>query len=233
MFQKEIMSPDEAAAIVKNATLIARANIADKISQRPFSVQVQTLTLTSARLSTDPYKISTSFKSLYIQDATDINVYVNVRFNTRDSIQGSFTMKKNDSIILDEPTNEAFLDWPAQSAKTITLVIFTDAAFMSGSQISVTGGGVSIVDGSAFTQSVVTLVASTATSVFASDSNRKMGTIENISGADLFVGASTVTGSGATRGYRIPTGATFQWRNTQQLYAWSAAGGDVFLMVEN
>lgn len=233
MFQKEIMSPEEAAAIVKNATLIARANIADKISQRPFSVQVQTLTLTTAVLETNPYKISTSFKSLYIQDATDVYVSINVRFNSRDTVQGSFSMKKNDAITLDEPTNEAYLHWSAQSGKTITLVIFTDAAFQSGSQISVTGGGVSIVDGSTITGPTrVVLGAATAGIIAPANTLRKKCTLQNKTGASLYIGDSTVTGSGATEGIEIVDKGIIYWQNTGALYGFSTAGGNVHYVEE-
>lgn len=232
MFQKELMTPDEAAAIVKNAATLARATIADKSSQRPFSVQVQTINLTTAQLETNPYRISTSFKSIYVSDATDINVSVNLRFNTRDSIQGAVPIRKNDSIVLDEPTNEAYLHWSAQSGKTLTLVIFTDAAFQSGSQISVSGGGVSINDGTSVAATTqVTLVATTAAAVVPANTSRKNCLVQNNSGTDLYLsGASTVTNAGATRGIKIPDGGIYEYRNTAILYGYSVAGGDVNYM---
>jgi len=229
MFQKELMTPDEAAAIVKNAATLARATIADKSSQRPFSVQVQTIDLGTACLDTNPYKISTSFKSIYIQDATDVNVYVNIRFNSRDTLQGAFAMKKNDAVVLDEPTNEAFLHWPQQSGKTLTIVIFTDAAFMSGSQISVSGGGVSISDGTAVSAAATTtLVAATAAIVAPALSTRKVTYIENATGAPIYIGGtSAVAASGANRGIKLEDGEKYEYRNTAALYAISTPGGAV------
>lgn len=233
MFNKEIMSPEEAALIVQQANLVSRAFIADQIAQRPFSVQIETIDLSIAQLSTSPKHIRGQFRSIYIQDATDVNVEIQVRLGSMDSVQSAFTMKKNDSISLSQPLNDMFLHWDAQTSKSITIVKFTDAEFKSGSQISVTGGGVSIVDGSGFTQEVKSLAAGVAEEIFPQDSNRKMGTLENFSTSDIFVGPSTVTDSGSTRGYKISAGATFQWRNTQSLYAYCANAVDVLLMVES
>lgn len=233
MFEKEIMSPEEAALIVKNATLISRASIADQIAQRPFSVQVQTLTLTTAVLETNPYEIKSSFRSLYIQDATDVLVSINVKLGSRDSVQAAFSMKKNDAISSSVPITGAFLHWSAQSGKTITLVVFTDAEFKSGSQISVTGGGVSIVDGSTITGPTrVTLAATTAAVIAPAYALRKKCTLQNKTGASLYIGDSTVTSSGATEGIEIPDKGLIYWQNTGALYGYSVAGGNVHYVEE-
>jgi hypothetical protein len=141
-------------------------------------------------------------------------------------------MKQNDSFVLDEPISEMYLHWTAQPGRTITLAIFTSAQFNSGSQISVTGGGVSLVEGSSFTQSVQTLVAATALEIFPTDTTRKLGTFQNNTGSNVWVGPSTVTNAGASLGYQVAPGASFQWRNTSNIYAYSVLGGNILVMTE-
>lgn len=230
---KEILTPEEAAMIVQNARLIDRASIADALAQRPFSVQVQTITLTTAQLETNPYEIKSSFKSIYIQDATDVLTTIQVKLGSRDTLQGAFQMKKNDAISSSIPITGAFLHWSAQTAKTITLVIFTDVEFKSGSQISVTGGGVSIVDGSTITGPTrVVLGAATAGIIAPANTLRKKCTLQNKTGASLYIGDSTVTGSGATEGIEIVDKGIIYWQNTGALYGFSTAGGNVHYVEE-
>lgn len=229
----EFINPEIAAQIVQQSNLIAKASVADQLAQRPFSVQKEVFDLSTAKLDTAPHHIRGQFKSLYIQAATDTLAYIEVKLGSRDTTQSPFNMKLNDSVSMDLPMSEAFLSWPAQAGKTLTLIKFSDARFESGSQISVTGGGVSIVDGSSFTNERVDLTAATAVLVASSDSTRKKATITNNSPADVWFGASSVSNTGANLGIRVPTGGILVWQNTAALYAYSvlASAGDVGLHV--
>lgn len=229
---KEVMTAEKAALILSNFNELIDAGLFNKINKVPFSVQKIVIDLSTAKNESAPYIINIPFKSFYVQDATDVNVSANIRIISTDSIQSSFKIKQNDSWRSDQIINQCSLDWAAQSGKSLTIVFFVDGIFESGSQISVTGGGVSIVNGSSFTQAVQTLAAATAAEVFASDSTRKVGTIQNNSGASIWVGASTVTASGATLGYEVLNGSTYEWRNTAALWAISTAGGDILKMSE-
>lgn len=231
--EREILTPDEVALILKSADLVKRARIFEGTTQKPFGVQTITLDLTTAVLSTNPYKIRFPFRSLFVRDATDVYVSVNLQPQSQDSYQSSFAMTKNDGWVADYPVTEAYLYWSAQSGKTITLVFFTDSAFKSGSQISVTGGGVSIVEGSAITGPIrVALSAATAAIIAPALSTRKVAVIQNKTGASLYVGDSTVTASGATEGIEIPDDGIIYWRNTAGLYGYSTAGGNVHRLEE-
>lgn len=223
----QIMTADQAAMILDKFNEIQRARIFEGNTQRPFSVQKMTIDLTTARLSTQPYKIGFPFKSLYVQTATDVYATVNVKLLTQDSSQSSFPMKLNDSFNNEFPIAEAYLDWDAQAGKTITLIFFLDSEFRSGSQISVTGGGVSIVDGSSILLGTVTLAAATAAVIAPADSLRKVATIQNKTGAVLYVGDSSITNGGATEGINIQPDGIITWRNTGALYGYSVAGGKV------
>lgn len=226
------MTSEIAKAILMDMKLQRRAEIFDGTTVNPFEVQSLTLDLSTARLSTDPLLIGFPFRSLFMRSATDNSVAVTFRPQTRDSFQSGVDLKLNDSLDFDIQQSGGYLSWAAQSGKSITIVFFVNARFVSGSQVSQTAGGVAIVDGSSFTRTVTTLAAATATSILSTDTTRKISNIQNNTGASIFVGDSTITGSGATVGYEVAAGSTFQWRNTAQLYAYSVAGGPILLLTE-
>lgn len=229
---REILTPQDAAQIVQQLALASRASVADQIAQRPFSVQIETVDLSTARTISDPKKISGQFRSIYIQSATDTIANIQVIFGSRDSVQSAFSMRQNDSVSMDLPVSEAYIYWAAQAGKTLTFVTFTNARFESGSQISVSGGGVSINEGSTVGAATrVTLVAATAAIIAAQNTSRKTCLIQNNTGGDLFIsGTSAVTNTGATRGITLSSGAIYEYKNTGALYGYSVGGGDVTTM---
>lgn len=222
---KEIFTPEIAKAIVDQANRVSKASIFEGSTQKPFKIQRIDLTLTTAQLATNPYKIGFPFKSVYICSASDVLANVSLLPETQDSYQSAIPLKQNDSWTTDEPVSGAFLYWSAQTTKTISILFFIDSEFRSGSQISQTGGGVAIIDGSSFTQSAVALTAATATLVMAGDTTRKSISVQNNTGADVWFGNSTVSNTGANLGQRVAAGGIFVWRNTSALYGYSVAGG--------
>lgn len=222
---REILSKNIADSILNAADQIKKAAIFEGTTQRPFKIQRVDLTLTTAVLSTQPFKVGFPFRSVYVCEATDVLANVNLLPETQDSYQSAIPLKQNDAWVSDEPISNGFLYWSAQSGKTISLLFFVDSEFSSGSQISVTGGGVSIVEGSSFSTSVVDLTAATATLVIAANTARKLVSIQNNTGADIWMGPSTVTNTGPTLGLRVSAGAIFEWRNTAAIYAYSVGGG--------
>lgn len=224
----EVMTPEFAAQLLSKFQEIQRARIFEGATQRPFSIQLVTLDLSTAILPTRPYKIGFPFKSFYVQNATDVYANVNVKVQMQDSIQSSFPTKLNDSWVNEFPVAEAYLDWSAQAGKTMTIVFFLESEYRSGSQISVTGGGVSIVDGSTITGPTrVTLSAAAAGIIAPADPLRKVASIYNDTGSDVFIGDSTVTNTGATKGIPLANGDVLAWRNTGVLYGYSVAGGNL------
>jgi len=230
----EIMTPEEAAMIVQQANLISRAFVADVIAQRPFSVQIETIDLATAQLETNPKHMRGQFRSVYIQDATDPTAYVNVKIGSRDSVQSAFKMKYNDAFAMNQPQNDLFLHWPAQAGKTLTVVKFTDVEFVSGSQISVSGGGVSINTGTGVTgPTQVVIPAVTATILLPVNTSRKQATLQNKTGASLYIGGATIAAvGGVNEGLEILPGDFFVWTNTGALYGWSVAGGNISYIEE-
>lgn len=231
---KEILTPESAALVMQLANQVRDAAIFQGTTVAPFGVQSITLDLTTARLQTQPYKIGFPFKSVYVSSATDTTVSVNLVPNTQDSYQSSVPFGLNDSWTVDQPVSNAFLFWSAQSGKSITIHFFVDSEFRSGKQISVTGGGVTLVDGSSISGPTrVTLSATTATIIAPALSTRKKCTIQNKTGADLYIGGSTIGAvGGATEGIKIPIDGIIYWQNTGALYGWSVAGGNIHYLEE-
>lgn len=235
MFTKEVMTPHEAAMIVQQLALSARASVMDQISQKPFSVQIETVDLSSARTQANAKKIAGQFRSMYIQSASDTLANIQVVFGSNDSMQSAFTMRQNDAVSMDLPVSEAYIYWTAQAGKTLTFVTFTNAKFESGSQISVAGGGVAISTGTTVVgPTQVVLPAATVTIIIpASTSGRKQVTLQNKTAADLYIGGSTLGAIGsANEGLKIGNDGFVVWTNTAALYGFSTAGGNVSYIEE-
>lgn len=228
-----MMDQDTANAILQSANDTLKARILTGINSSLFEVQKVVIDLTSARLETNPYEIKFPFKSFWVQDATDSNVSVSFKPGTVDQYQSAFEIQKNDSWSSDYPTTAAFLHWSAQSGKSITIIFFVSSEFKSGTQQTVTSGGVSITNGDAISTAVVTLAAATAAAAFAASTTRKRGLLQNNSGASIWIGPSTVTNSGATLGLEVQAGDTYAHNNASALYAYSVAGGDVLAFTES
>ena len=221
----DLFSRQDASDLVAAASRLDRARIADQSATRPFSVQQIVLDLSTACDRTQPYRIGFPFKSLFVQDASDVFANVSCVLGSNDSLQSPFKLKHNASIEMDHPVNEAFLFWEAQAGKSMTLIAFVEARFRTGSQISVSGGGVSINDGSTATLSSATLAATTATEIAAADTQRKKASIYNDTGDTLYLGPdNTVTDS---TGIPLADGNIIYWQNTAALYGYSVAGGDI------
>lgn len=204
---------------------------------RPVSQYRLTLTstdLTTARTSANPLRVNVPFTSYIVEAATDTNtnVYLAPSSDSIVSLSNYKLIKLNDSAEYSRTQNDCFLYWPAQSGATMTIVFFVDVAFRPGSQISVTAGGVSITEGSAFSNSVITLAAATAGILCPSSTSRKVASFENETGADMWLGSSSVTNTGSTKGQVLHPGGRFSWKNSAPLYGYSVAGGDVVVMEE-
>lgn len=236
MEQRKLFTPEAVAAMLSSGYDQKGAEIANLISQKPFSVQTLRIDLTTAGTfnARDVRRVGFAFKSFWVNDASDVNVTVDMKVNSLDETQSSFPIRKNDAAVSSSFFSDAFFAWEAQSGKFMELTIFTDAEYRSGSQISVTGGGVTLNDGSTVTGPTrVTLSATTATVIAPADGTRKLATLQNKTGADLYIGGSTIGAvGGANEGIKIPSDGIFYFRNTGALYGWSVAGGNVHRVEE-
>lgn len=185
-----------------------------------------------ARAENDPLLVNFSFRSVYVQTATDPAALIFLKPVTKEDLQPAIEFNIKDSWSVDHQISKAHLHWPAQPGKTITLMFFPQSEFKSGSQLSVNSGGFTLNDGSAFTVTNLALPQLLATQIVPSNFNRKVATIKNETVGSIFIGASNVTDAGATRGIEITPTETFQWRNTSALYAYGLAAGNVQILEE-
>ncbi|KYG65268.1 hypothetical protein AZI87_11985 [Bdellovibrio bacteriovorus] len=184
--------------------------------------------LSAARAENNPLAVDFPFKSVFVENATDASVQVYLRATSKEDHQTAFLFKMRDSWTIEYQVPRAYLHWAAQPGKTATLVFFPDSEFRSGSQLSVTSGGVSVSDGSVVNTPVsVTLAAGVAAVIVPQNLDRKVALIENKTGSDIWIGGPAVSNAGANEGIRIASGERLEYRNTGDLYGYSVGGGKV------
>jgi hypothetical protein len=214
LLQRELVQGDQTL----DQAYITRAKV-----ERPQTIQRVTFPLDAAQSEYGPKEINFPFKSFFVESASDPNTYVYVRPNTKDEVQSYFKVSNRDSWTVEKPIAQAFIHWPAQAGKSITIVFFSDAEFRSGSQQSVSSGGVSINEGSSITDGNVTLVAATPKKIFDQNFNRKVATWYNDLGAVARVGGSSLVS--ATLGIPVPPGGIYVSKNTAEIWAYCSVGG--------
>lgn len=224
--QKNI-TPQLARELFDRVTAIERAVLAINGSDPSPDAKRITYDLGTAQDENNPREYLAPFKSVYVESITDSSTSLYLKPNSRDVANEGILLKQGDVINWDYPQAKAFLHWAAQSGKTVTLIFFRSATFKSGRLISVNSGGVSVSEGSSGALASVLLPATTATIIVPANTDRKVATIQNQTGADLWVGDSTVTSSGATQGIKISDGGIISWKVTGALYGYSVAGGRV------
>lgn len=229
---KPVLTPELARLILEDIKQKADAQLLTTSVESPARVHLIEFDLTTEKLETSPFEVGFPWKSAYVIDGSDINAEISLKPITRDTYQKAIPLKLNSTLNFDSQIPRSFLHWEAQSGKSLTILFLVDGSFKTGQIISANGGGVSINDGASFDISKVALTAATATQIVGSDGLRKKVTIQNKTGASVWLGASTVTNSGATEGIELGAGDSATYRNTSALYGYSVAGGDVVIMEE-
>ena len=213
-----------ARALVEAANQLDSANALLSTVDRMPEVQKLSIRLDQARTSANPFPVNFPFRSVFVASATDATTRVTLRPNSIDGYQDGLPIGLRDSFVLPFQSAAGFLTWDAQPGKTIDLYFFVTGEFRSGSQIQLTAGGVSIIDGAFATEANLTTVATTVLQVFAQDFLRKKGTIQNNTGGSVWIGATNaVSNTGVNRGFEIKPGEVYFYRNTAALYAYPAA----------
>lgn len=223
------MDRSTADALVTRQRELGQAQVVHGMANRDKEILRIPLDLSVERTIDKPFRIGFPFRCLFFETANSPAGYFFLRPTSDDSSQSHVRVNYRDSWSISGQVPQAFLHWPAQPGVKAELVLFTDSDFRSGSQISITAGGVAVSEGaSASLLTPLTLAAATATEILPQDILRKVGVIENATGGVLFIGAdNTVTDSGATEGMSVLPGDRIIWRNTGALWAYSVAGGKV------
>jgi hypothetical protein len=226
----ETMDAQLARFVLDKAREVDQAKLFENTTQRPFHFYQIVYALDTATKAGQEIKIGFPFKGITVRQATDSTCSVNIRIGAQDAINPDIQLRQNDAINFDEPINEAYLSWSAQTGKSITLLFAIDAVLNIGVATTAITGGIFQQDGTAAAAiASVTLSAATAAAIAPALSTRKTCTLVNNTGATIYLGGdSTVTAdTTATGGIPVPAGSTFLWRNTAALYAISTPGGIV------
>ncbi len=216
--------------------------IQDLVGRRPKPFTKYEIDLTTARAATDAFVIASVGRAFQVGFYTTTDTakvpltsqLVEIRVNENLS-ELEFDGRHGTGYRGD--FEKLYLSWAAQSGVTLQLIVFhfDETPWMNFDGIitgSVTAASPKIIDGTAFTRTVTTLVAATATSVLAVSTSRIVDTIQNNTGAVLYVGETGITDAGATQGYQVAAGASFQWRNGAALFCYSTAGGNITVLKE-
>ena len=216
----------ELRQVIKDFLLKQSAAIRYSSDANPFSMQRIVLDLTTARVEGDPFRIGFPITGLHVESATSSSTKVKMSLNapTIDQIRNYKEIKLNDVMQFDKPISGASITWAAQSGQTMTIVVFVDVKFASGSQVSVTSGGVSITEGDAWSHdAAIACNGSTATELLNANTNRKLGVIQNDSAYKLYLGSTSAVTS--TTGLLVEPGQTFETRYTGDVWGIYETGG--------
>lgn len=199
----------------------------------PFTMQRLVLDLTTERAEGNAYKFPMPVTALHVEAASDTQteIRMSVQDNSSIQVQNYKTLKLNDVIRFGRQMSGVQFTWEAQSAKEITIVLFVDVDFQSGSQISVTSGGIALNEGSVSEVEDFAIAVATAVELFDLNVSRFVGKWRNDTGETVWINSDPLALAGGGDGplddgvgYAIPDGEEVVWRNTGILYVWSYIG---------
>ena len=194
--------------------------------------QLYTVDLSTAATESNPFEISFPFKSLWVYSATDTDANANLHLHSKKipNIRHGIPIKKNWSANFPATVATAYLTFAAQTGKYLYIVVQRGGSIDPGLTISQNSGGVTISEGSAAslrTSTGLTLTGGAASIISPADTSRNTETLENHTGATLYLGDANVTGpAGAYPGITFAPGDKFVWKNTAALYAYNP-GSDI------
>ena len=208
-----------------------RAQIAVDRADRPANIIRLNINLNEDYTELSPRKIGYAFRSIYVEHCDNPSAKIKVKPITNEAHQSYFSMGYKDSWAVDRAIPDAYLFWEKQVG-WVTLILFTDSEFNSGSQVSITAGGLSISEGSSAALTNQTLVAATASEILPQNFFRKTATVVNDTGDDIFLGENNTVNATTKKGVPIQNGDSFKWRNSAALYAYSTGGGKLIILEE-
>ncbi len=208
------------------------AQVAIDKATRPLSILEIKIDFSKPVSELAPQRIGHAFKSMYFQNSDNPKNVILVKPSTTDAHQSSFELGYKDVWTVDRTLNDAFIYWPAGQTGTGKLILFTDSNFKSGSQVSITAGGLSISEGSSAALTNQTLTAATASEILPQNFFRKTATVVNDTGDNIFLGENNTVNATTKKGVPIANGDSFKWRNSAALYAYSTGGGKLIVLEE-
>jgi len=222
-----MLNKDQKRALIQAFRDDLSAEIFESDVISPFRVQVYTLDLSTAQSQDVPFQIGFPFKSVAVKNATGGTCSLYMKFDDNQSGVSWTPLNNNDVFRTNRMFSSGYLYWPAQSGVSVTLIVFTDIEYTSGALIN--SGTISVATPSTKTMVRTSVVATTATSILAVNTNRKRSKIQNLTSDIMAVGhnSSVTTVSGANLGIIVQPDETYTHDNTAALYVYCNAAGDV------
>jgi hypothetical protein len=215
-------------AVKRNSQLMLQAwQDYETVRRVEFSSASTVTNLATARDQNQAYAVPFKFKSIRVEKASGADVEVKLIVGKNLSGRDFILLRQNDTINFDYLT-EGWLYWDAQAGETMQILFGIDVEFRQGSLISESTGGVVISEGTDVETAASATVATTAGVLLAADLTRKMSTIQNKSGASIWLGDSTVT---ALTGFELPANAVYEFKNTDALYAIASGASAVDIRI--
>lgn len=222
------VTKEELLQLIETKNKDIASQIYNTAINNPFELQLFTIDLSVARTLANPFEIPFAFKSIAFKDGTTVNSNCSVQFNSKDSGLSSLNFKSNDNLSSDFMFDSAYITNTAQPGQSIVCYVFVKSTFRSGSYIN--SGTVQIAPAAAFNITNPVLAAASATSIIAQNTSRQKFTVQNKTGASVWLGGSTVTNTGATTGLELINGNSVEILSTAQWYAYSVAGAAAGLL---
>lgn len=216
------VTKEELLQLIETKNKEIAAQIYNTAINNPFELQVFPIDLSVVRTLANPFVIPFAFKSIAFKNGTTAQSNCNVQFNSQDSGLSSLNFTSNDNLSSDFMFDSGYITNTAQPGQSIVCYVFTKSSFRSGSYIN--SGTVQIAPAAAFAITNPVLVAASATSIIAQNTSRQKITVQNNSGASVWLGGSSVTNSGANRGLEVINGNSVEINSTARWYAYSVAG---------
>lgn len=234
--QRKVYTQEEVSLILDQFAQDRDAQIARNIQTQDQTVIVMELDLNEERTMSNPWKIGVSFKSVFVHSATDFNgniftgAKINLAFGSRGLHQKPIPMQVNSSIKSDRYFTDAFFTWTRMQGVKVTVIIFTDAEYDSGQQLQLVTGGTVVTTGIRQLNTRVQVSDSIINTILSQDSNRTQATIQNTSGADIYLG--DLTSSMDLEAIVVPDGGVYYHTNTGPLKMIGALDGGYVRIVE-
>lgn len=221
-------SGQEGRKIVQADQRLDKAFIQDASSQNKNSIRKQVIDLTTA--PTNPLLVAFPFQSVYIMAASDTSATIDLKPISQDENNNYVSLYLKDSMAFNHSINKCYLNWAAQSGKTITLIFFVDAKFQTGSflnQVTSSLDGSSIND---FSQVVLSSTTAAPINVTA----RNTITIQNQGPDECWIGGSGVSAvAGAEKGIKLIPGGIISYKNSAGVYGAVLGSANISFQTES
>lgn len=126
------MTTEEARAVVQQAQNVFDASIADQQRTSPKEIQSLPIDLSVARTRANAMKVSFPFKSLLVEQATDLNTFVYLIPISNDSGNDPIKLGLKDVYKSEYGFRECYIYWNAQPSKIILLKFFVRSIIENG-----------------------------------------------------------------------------------------------------